>query len=48
MASIFDQRVPLSRIQQIDDISSNLKRSIVISHQKLPKDFFPQKLNLKR
>lgn len=41
MASILDQRVPLSRIHQLEDISPNMKRNILISHQKLPKDFFP-------
>ena len=41
MTSILDQRVPLSRIQQLEDISPNMKRNILISHQKLPKDFFP-------
>ena len=48
MTSIFNSRVPLSRIQQIDDISANLKRSIIISYQKLPKDFFPTKNILNR
>jgi hypothetical protein len=48
MAHFSDIRIPLSRIQPVDDISPNLKRSIIISHQKLPKDFFPQKFSLKR
>ena len=41
MSSILDQRVPLSRIHQLEDVSPNMKRNILISHQKLPKDFFP-------
>jgi hypothetical protein len=48
MAHFSDNRIPLSRIQPIDEISPNMKRSIIISHQKLPKDFFPQRLSLKR
>lgn len=48
MSSIFDTRIPLSRIHQVDEISSNIKRSIIISHQKLPKDFFPTKNNPRR
>lgn len=41
MTSILEQRIPLSRIHQLEDISPNMKRNILISHQKLPKDFFP-------
>ena len=40
MTSVLDQRVPLSRIQHLEEITPNMKRNIIISHQKLPKDFF--------
>lgn len=48
MTTILDSRLPLSRIQQMEDITQNLKRSIIISHKKLPKDFFPTRVPLKR
>lgn len=48
MTSMLESRVPLSRIQQMNDITQNLKRSIIISHKKLPKDFFPSKIPIKR
>ena len=48
MTSFFDNRIPLSRIHQFNDFSANLKTNIIISHQKLPKDFFPAKNTIKR
>lgn len=48
MTTILDSRLPLSRIQQMEDLTQNLKRSILISHKKLPKDFFPTRIPLKR
>lgn len=48
MTTTLDSRLPLSRIQQMEDITQNLKRSIIISHKNLPKDFFPTRIPLKK
>ena len=48
MSLIYESRTPLSRIHQLNEISTNFKRNIVISHQKLPKDFFPGRNSIKR
>lgn len=43
MRTKFENRIPLSNLYEHLDQYSPIKRTIKISHQKLPRDFFPQK-----